>query len=189
MIMDEMKLLKMSLEDLSPFSETSGAGQEKNLPAGYSFQMYNRGMETDWIRIQDEADDYIKVDRELFQNEFGGRLEELPRRMLFLEHGSTPVGSATAWLDDINGEEGIGRLHWVAVVPEYQGRGLSIPMVTRTLSLFPSLGCSRAYLMTNAVRITAISLYLKLGFKPVIHSPGDQEAWEEIMGIIESLRM
>lgn len=187
--MDEMKLLKMSLEDLSPFLENWSGGQETVLPAGYSFRMYSRGMEHDWIRIQDEADDYIKIDRKLFQNEFGGHLEELPRRMLFLAHGTTLIGSATAWLDDINGEEETGRLHWVAVVPEYQGRGLSVPLVSRALSLFPSLGCSRAYLMTNAVRITAISLYLKLGFQPVIRNPGEQKAWNEIMGIIESLRM
>ena len=187
--MDEMMLLRMSLEDLSGFVRTGNASRDQGLPAGYSFRMYTPGMEEDWIRIQDEADDYIKADKNLFKEEFGRHRGELPRRMLFLAHHETLVGTATAWLDNIYGETGTGRLHWVAIVPEYQGKGLAAPLVSRVMSIFPDLGCSRAFLLTNAVRITAISLYLKLGFNPVFRNPEEQEAWEEILGIIKSLRM
>ena len=187
--MDEMKLLKMSLADLSGFSTPGTAAPESLLPDEYSFRMYAPGMERDWIRIQNQADDYINVDNKLFENEFGRYRAELPRRMLFLAKNDVLIGSATAWLDDINSEPGTGRLHWVAIVPEFQGRGLAVPMVSRAMSLFPAMDCSRAYLMTNAVRIPAISLYLKLGFKQVIRNPGEQEAWEKILEIIESLRM
>ena len=109
--------------------------------------------------------------------------------MVLIAHGTDLIGTATAWLDDIYGAPGTGRLHWVAIVPEYQGRNLAIPLTYFTLSLFPALGCSRAYLLTNAVRIPAISLYLKLGFKPVIGDPEEQCAWEEILGIIKSLHL
>lgn len=187
--MNEMMLLRMSLEDLSGFVRSGHPSRDQVLPAGYSFRMYTPGMEEDWIRIQDEADDYIKVDKNLFEEEFGEHRKELPRRMLFLAHHETLIGSAAAWLDTIHGEPGTGRLHWVAIVPEYQGRGLAIPLVSRAMSIFTDLECSRAYLLTNAVRITAISLYLKLGFNPVIRDPEEQEAWEEILGIIKSLRM
>jgi len=187
--MDEMMLLKMSLEDLSESGSPESYSEADLLPEGYSFRMYSPGMEEQWIRIQDEADDYIKVDRALFEEEFGQHREELPRRMLFLAHHETLIGSATAWLDNIYGESGTGRLHWVAVVPEYQGKGLAVPLVSQVMSLFSDLECSRAYLLTNAIRITAISLYLKMGFNPVFRNPDEQEAWEEILGIIKSLRM
>lgn len=187
--MDKMKLLKMSLEDLSAFSEPESISARTALPEGYSFCRYNPGMEASWIRIQDAADDYIRVDVNLFQQEFGANRQELPRRMLFLAHGKNLIGTATAWLDDTNGEPGTGRLHWVAIVPEYQGKGLAVPLVSKAMSLFPALDCSRAYLLTNAGRVTAISLYLKLGFNPVIRDPEEHEAWEEILGFIKSLRM
>ena len=187
--MDEMMLLKMSLEDPAGFNPAEASSRNDLLPAGYSFRMYSPGMAEEWVRIQDSADDYIAVDRALFEEEFGRHRDELPRRMLFLAHGDTLIGSATAWLDNIYGEKGTGRLHWVAIAPEYQGRGLSIPLVKKALSIFTALGCSRAYLLTNAVRFIAISLYLKIGFTPVFRSPEEQESWEEILGIIESLRM
>jgi len=184
-----MKLLKMSLAELSGFSTPGTVAPDSLLPDEYSFRMYAPGMERDWIRIQNQADDYINVDKNLFEREFGDHRDELSRRMMFLAHNDVLIGSATAWFDDINGEPGTGRLHWVAIVPEFQGRGLAVPMVSRAMALFPALDCSRAYLMTNAVRIPAISLYLKLGFTPVMRNPGEQEAWEKILGIIESLRM
>ena len=187
--MDEMILLKMSLEDLSGFVRPGSASREYALPEGYSFRMYTPGMEYDWIRIQDNADDYIKVDQALFEEEFGQHQEELPSRMVLLVHGTDLIGTATAWLDDINGDPVTGRLHWVAIVPEYQGKGLAVPLTYFTLSLFPALNSSRVYLLTNAVRIPAISLYLKIGFKPVIGNPEEQCAWEEILNIIESLHM
>ena len=127
--------------------------------------------------------------KSLFQQEFGANWRELSGRMIFLAHGKNLIGTATAWLDDINGEPGTGRLHWVAIVPEYQGKGLAVPLVAKVMSMFPLLGCSRAYLMTNAIRITAISLYLKLGFNPVIRDPEEHKDWEDILGMIESLRM
>jgi len=187
--MDQMRLLKMSLEDLSVLSKPENISARTSLPEGYSFRMYTPGLETEWIRIQDEADDYIKVDKKFFEQEFHPHEEELPRRMVMLTHGDNLIGTATAWPDDIYGDPGTGRLHWVAIVPEYQGKGLAVSLTYFTLSLFPALGCSRAYLLTNAVRIPAISLYLKLGFKPVIGDPEEQRAWEEILGFIESLRM
>jgi len=187
--MDEMMMLKMSLEDLSVLTEPGNTPAKTSLPEGYSFRMYSPGMEEEWIRIQDEADDYIKADKKLFKQEFYPHQEELPRRMVLLTHETDLIGTATAWLDDINGDPVTGRLHWVAIVPEYQGRNLAAPLTYFTLSLFPALNCSRAYLLTNAVRIPAISLYLKIGFKPVIGNPEEQCAWEEILGIIESLRM
>ncbi len=187
--MDKMKLLKMSLEDLSAFAEPEVFLGNPSLPEGYSLRRYSPGLEKEWIRIQDEADDYIKVDKKLFKREFGTHLRELPRRMLFLAHGKNLIGTATAWLDDISDEPGTGRLHWVAIVPEYQGRGLGITLTHSALSLFPALGCSRAYLLTNAVRIPAINLYLKIGFKPLIGGAEEQSAWEEILDIIESLHL
>lgn len=179
--MDKLKLLKMKIEDLSGFSNPDSVTFSLRLPEGYSFRMYAPGDEKEWIRVQDEADDYTDADENLFNREFGSNRSELPRRMVFLKHGDSFIGSATAWLDDIHGKPETGRLHWVAIIPAYQGKGLAKILAAFTLSLFQELECKRSYLMTNAVRIPAISLYLQLGFKPVIREREEKEAWERIL--------
>ena len=176
-----MRLIKMKVDDLARFSEEGSPSSGRKLPEGYSFRMYTPGDEKEWVRIQDSADDYIAVDEILFEREFGSNKEELPRRMVFLMFGEEYVGTAAAWLDDVYREPGTGRLHWVAIVPEHQGKGLALPLVNYTMSLFPGLGCVRGYLLTNAVRFPAVSLYLKEGFKPEIRDSEEAEIWEHIM--------
>lgn len=175
--MDQMTLLKMKLEDLSCLYSPRSPLSRSVLPEGYSFRMFKPGDETIWVELQSKADIYTHIDLNLFFREFVKSREELNRRMVFLCHLDRVVGTATAWADDISGNPEVGRLHWVAIIPEYQGRGLSKPLLAFTLSLFPGLGYTSAFLLTNLVRFPAISLYLKVGFQPEVRNKEEKKAW------------
>jgi len=75
-----------------------------------------------------------------------------------------------------------GRVHWMAMLPEVQGRGLGKALLTAICQRLRELGHERAYLHTSAARLPAIRLYLKFGFEPVIRNDGEAAAWEKILG-------
>ena len=78
-----------------------------------------------------------------------------------------------------NGESW-GRVHWVAIRPEFQGRGLAKPLISASLRIIEQLGHDKVYLSTATPRLPAINLYLSQGFLPERHSEEDIVAWEEV---------
>ena len=91
------------------------------------------------------------------------------------------VGTGTAWFN--NNFEGArwGRVHWLAILPEFQGRGLAKPLMTSICRRLGELGHEQVYLSTSTARPVAIGLYLKFGFEPLIQSPEDAVVWREIL--------
>jgi GNAT superfamily N-acetyltransferase len=73
-----------------------------------------------------------------------------------------------------------GRVHWVAIVPEWQRHGLAKPLLTVVCQRLQELGHERAYLTTAPERIPAINLYLSFGFVPEVRSDEALRAWKEI---------
>ena len=90
------------------------------------------------------------------------------------------MGTATAWFDENHRGRPFGRVHWVAVVPENQGCGLSKPLLSRVCSALRELGHEDAYLTTSTVRVPAIRLYMQFGFVPEINSEEDTRVWGEM---------
>jgi len=153
---------------------------EFDLPAGYSIQWYRPGHEKQWQAIQLLADEYNRVTPGLFEEQFGTDTQLLSERQCFLlDSEENIVGTATAWLD-IQGEKSPGRIHWVAIAPQQQGKGLAKPLLTIICKRLKQLGHSKAYLTTQTVRIPAINLYAKFGFTPVIDSEREKEIWEKL---------
>jgi GNAT superfamily N-acetyltransferase len=91
------------------------------------------------------------------------------------------IGTATAWFKDDN----MGRIHWVAIVPGFQGRGLSKPLITMVLNLMRKCNYKSCMLKTLPSKIAAINLYLKFGFKPSIQTDQDLEIWKRIKTVFE----
>ena len=99
---------------------------EHPLPPGFSVTWFRPGDEKKWLDIHCQAEEHVEISPKLFACEFGSDWEVLSRRQCYLlDDASQPIGTATAWFDDDYYGERYGRLHWVAVVPEYQGRGLA----------------------------------------------------------------
>jgi len=104
--------------------------------------------------------------------------------MLFLEHGdSGSIGTTTAWDGTYEGEER-GRIHWVGIVPNFQGRGLSKPLLSAAMQRL-KVDFSSAYITTETTSFRGINLYLEFGFESVVKSDLDREGWrivEEVLG-------
>ena len=151
------------------------------LPEQFSLRWYQSGDEQEWFRIQSSADRLNEITPDLFARQFGNDECELARRQCFLlnSHGHA-IGTATAWYNDNFEGRRFGRVHWVAVLPEYQGRGLAKPLMTTICHLLRELGHTRAYLTTSTVRLGAIRLYLRFGFAPLIRNASEEATWNAI---------
>ncbi len=147
------------------------------LPPGWRLRNFQPGDKPIWVSVVSEADPLLRVDRRTFQRAFGAAPGEWARRLLFLEtrDGET-VGAVAAWF----GSDGRGRVHWLAVRPAWQGRGGGRGLLVACLHRLRELGHERAFLITEAGRLRALRLYWRLGFRPELRSPSEQETWEAV---------
>lgn len=139
-----------------------------NLPPGFSYHMYTPGDAAHWSRVETEVDEFDTQDQAmaLFSREFLPHEAELPRRMVFiLDADGNAVADAAAWWGEDEHYGKIALLHWVAVSPQVQGRGLGRAVTCKALSLFPQLGPpGDIWLTTQTWSHVAIALYGSLGF-------------------------
>ncbi|MBN1936661.1 MAG: GNAT family N-acetyltransferase [Anaerolineae bacterium] len=156
-----------------------------DLSAGVSLRWYRPGDEQHWVDIHVEADPYNEITREVYVQEFGAdasNSQVLGRRQAYLvDDGTGKVfGTATAWWDDNYHGLPYGRIHWVAIVPSMQGKGLARPLLSIVCRRMKELGDVRAYLVTSTGRIPAINLYARFGFRPDIRSEDDLIVWRDV---------
>jgi len=157
----ELLLKRDSLDDIPMYS----------LPYGYSFVFYKSGDRDKWIEIEQSAKEFETYEQGLdsWNIFFEGKDSELACRMVFIENEyGEKVATATAFYD-IHGKDksGAGWLHWVAVSREYQGRGLSKPLIGYVLSLMRRLGYTHAKIPTQTTTWLACKIYLDFGFVPI----------------------
>lgn len=151
------------------------------LPAPYKFRTYRKGDERTWYGVWDDADsEHHGATPETFGRDFGSDEGALPKRMFFIDDASgKAVATATAWYPE-DRAEGVGLVHWVAVVKAAQGKGLSKPLVAKVLERLSELGYRSARLATQPYRLRAIKVYLDFGFLPEIKSEDDRALWREV---------
>ncbi len=148
------------------------------LPAGFALRPYAPGDEATWVAVQGAADLHHDVTPALFRREFGDDAGRLRSRQRFLiAPDATVIGSATAWFGDDPLARPSGRVHWVAIAPAHQGRGLAKPLLAAVCARLSEFGHERAYLTTSSGRLPAIGLYLSFGFVPEVLGPDDRAAW------------
>ena len=160
------------------------------LPEGYRFVPYRPGDENEWIRIEISARELRDTEQgmEVFQKYFGGHEKELERRMLFIENpDGLKIATASAWWNiHTPGPADVSMLHWVAVAREYQGRGLSRCLISRTLRLMKELGHTGAVVPTQTTTWVACGLYMDFGFRPI---PGNMEnsrlGWQIMLSLTD----
>lgn len=153
------------------------------LPTPYRLRWYEPGDEQAWVDIHVAADPYHSFTMASFEREFGAHRALLSTRQAYLCDGSgTPIGTTSAWF--YNDEEGepYGLVHWVAIHPSAQGKGLSKPLLGFACERLRALGHTRGYLNTSTGRIPAISLYLQFGFVPKMRRDRATtlRAWQQV---------
>ncbi|MDF2716699.1 MAG: hypothetical protein K0R28_3624, partial [Paenibacillus sp.] len=132
-------------------------------------------------RIEHAVDEFKSTEAAMrrFTEEFAPHIAEMEKRCLFvIDAQGLPIGTTTAWYGLLNGNR-IGRIHWVAVIPEHQGKKLSKPLLSaalRTLAQFHE----QAYLTTQTTSYKAVGMYLNYGFEPVMQTPECTEGWKWI---------
>ncbi len=154
-------LLERDLEQIPQFE----------LPEGYQFVFYKAGDRDSWIEIERSAKEFTSYEQGLqsWHKYYETRQEELPARMVFVEDSKgEKVATATAFYDIYGRDKsGDGWLHWVAVRREYQGKGLSKPLIAYVLNLMTNLGYRHAKIPTQTTTWLACKIYMDFGFKPI----------------------
>ena len=157
------------------------------LPEGYSIRFFENGEEHIWAKVETAVDEFTTEAAALehFEKEFGQFRDEMKERCLFLETNEAEViGTTTAWYGKLEGEESVrGRIHWVGVIPEYQGKKLSKPLLTKAMQVLADYHDS-AYLTSQTTSYQAVNMYLNFGFEPYVTNETDIEAWtllEEVL--------
>ncbi len=153
------------------------------LPEGYRFVFYRDGDRENWIDIEISARELESREQGLkvWEQYYGGHEGELAGRMIFVENSAgRRVATATAYFDPLgNDDPAEGYLHWVAVRREFQGKGLSKPLISRTLERMKELGYSSAKIHTQTTTWLACKIYLDFGFRPTaLSAERDRTGWE-----------
>jgi len=148
-------------------------------PDGYGIRTFQPGEGGLWEDIQRDAEPFLTIDSGLFAREFGHDMPATAIRCCFLtDPGGDAVGTISAWYGQYR-DQNCGRIHWVAVRPAYQRRGLARAWLSDALRRLAKWH-SQALLDTSTERLGAIRLYLEAGFVPDLDYPGAQDAWREV---------
>lgn len=94
-------------------------------------------------------------------------------------HSQSPVATASVHLPPA--EPKIGYLHWVATDPRHRRRHLGCAVSLRVLHRIREVGRTEAQLLTDPPRISAIQLYLQLGFVPQPLNAKHEAVWEHLL--------
>ncbi len=132
-----------------------------------------------WAHIEHIVNEFANPDAALdrFRWEFAPFPQQIAQRCLVVETtNGDVVGTTSAWYHPAFQGGLWGRLHWVAILLEYQGKGLARPLLVAALNRM-AVFHRRAFLDSDPSRIKALRLYLDYGFRPRLHSAEDHAAW------------
>ena len=112
-----------------------------------------------------------------------------PEGLFFAVMDEKVVGTACAFHDEQNPPDR-GTVHMVCVHPDHRGFGLGILALPRGLApLARNADFRSVQLLTDDVRLTAIHIYLKLGFRPLMSHESYPARWEAVMETLAQHRI
>jgi len=79
-----------------------------------------------------------------------------------------------------------GWVRWVATESDRRREGLARALVIEVLAIAAQSGCREARLHTETDRLPAISMYLQLGFEPLIRDGTEREVWDQVIGLLNN---
>ncbi len=150
------------------------------LPPGYTLRNFQEDDIRQWAEIETAAGEFNTIETAItrFHAEFGPYIEDFKKRSLFLATDDNKIiGTGTAWYNsDFRGKP-YGRVHWIAIHPDYQGKKLAKPLVSAVLKLLATHH-TQAYLTSQTTSYKAVKMYLDFGFGPFIKTEEDIEGWK-----------
>ena len=158
---------------------------EFTLKAGFDIRKYRSNECHVWTSIQQKSETFFAIDDQLFHREFGNDYTAMEDRCFFLTSSKgDEIGTITAWWNESWREQNWGRVHWVAIVPDYQGKGLSKPMMSVAMKRLKK-SHDRCFLTTSSRRLVAIKIYLEFGFCPDLESKNSVQAWSQLARFLD----
>lgn len=142
------------------------------LPEGYTFSMYKKGDEFEWVKLEVSVGQYDSPEKgvESFYREFiKGHNLPLEKRILFVrDKNGKAVATGALWNGIYLGKEQ-QRLHWIATDETCKGKGIAKAIVTKLLDIYNELGYKDfIYLITESWCYSAVNIYRKFGFKEYV---------------------
>lgn len=109
-----------------------------------------------------------------------------PERVFFLRHARMDVATAAAQVTD----RGEGWIHMVGIHPAYAGGSWSRFVVLEAMKSLQALGLAECRLSTDDFRLSAIRIYLSLGFEPFYNADdGEMESrWAAVFAKLNDYR-
>lgn len=140
-----------------------------DLPEGYSFRAFRPGEDEEaWCVVRNAGFAQLKGSQTPITPDmvakYPGESDYLNGGMLFLVHEDRPIGIVRC-ADDEYVDAPIMNIGPLALLPEYQGKGLGRLLLRRAMEFGLETGYSRVILCVNAENERAKALYLQEGFK------------------------
>ncbi|WP_382358862.1 GNAT family N-acetyltransferase [Lentibacillus kimchii] len=155
---------------------------DHTLPEGYQFQFFSDFDDRNhWAEIETAANEFQIEASALrrFQNECEPHLDEVRKRLIFLLNpNGNYAGTTMAWFNAYN-HQTIGRLHWTAIHPAYQGQKLAKPLIAKAMNVLAQHH-NQAYLKTQPHNLAAIHNYLHFGFQPLLIDEASKQTWNHV---------
>jgi GNAT superfamily N-acetyltransferase len=162
--------------DIAMWHPDLAQAPQATMPPGYAIRGFRAGDEDTWVRLQPH-DPFFVPTRATFAADMPGDVPTLAERVLFLlDPAGREIGTITAWRTRFR-DAWMGQIHWVALIPAVQGRGLGHALLSAGCTRLRHLGEREAMLATNIRRVAALGLYLRAGFVPQLQSAAEQAAW------------
>lgn len=138
------------------------------LPDGFSLQVFRPGIdEADWVNIRNQAFANLLGSQTPLSKEQVVKMTQedvhLEAGMMFVFDGDRAVGIVRG-TDDEYEDQPIMDIGPLAVLPEYQGRGLGRYLLRAAIAFGKEKGYKKVVLSVNAENENAKALYLKEGF-------------------------
>ena len=149
------------------------------LPAGFSLHNHIEGLEDVWESIIEEAfGNYYSFDKSIRN---GGGYK--PEYVIYIAKDCYDIATVTAVENETYPGEGWFRM--VGTRPSARGQGAGRLALIAALNSLAARGYRSTVLSTDDWRLPAISLYLSLGFEPVMEHESHPERWKKIFAELE----
>ncbi len=111
----------------------------------------------------------------------------LPEGFFVVEHmpTGTVVAASTAAVYEKSQHPDGHSLQWVVAHSDHRGTGSGQATIAAATEVLADQAPNYSYLSTDDFRIPAISIYLKLGWKPLLFEESQYPRWARVFGILK----
>lgn len=149
------------------------------LPPGYEIRLYRDSDLSGYIELMAQAGFTGWTEKHVQ----GTLARVLPDGFFVIVHTPTKKLVATAMALH-NPAPGLhpfgGELGWVAGDSQHSGKGLGFAVCAAVTARFLRGGYRRIYLRTDDFRLAALKIYLRLGYRPLLHAADMEARWRKV---------